>query len=66
MITAGFDPLRDEGKAYADRMREAGVEVEYVFVEGQMHGFLVMGGALRDGARTVDLIATRLRTTLAK
>lgn len=66
VITAGFDPLRDEGKAYADRMREAGVEVEYVFVEGQMHGFLVMGGALRDGARTVDLIATRLRTTLAK
>ena len=66
VITAGFDPLRDEGKAYADRMREAGVDVEYVFVEGQMHGFLVMGGALRDGARTVDLVAARLRTALAK
>jgi acetyl esterase len=66
VITAGFDPLRDEGKAYADRMREAGVEVEHVCVEGQMHGFLVMGGALRDGARTVDLAATRLRGALAK
>jgi acetyl esterase len=66
VITAGFDPLRDEGKAYADRMREAGVAAEHVCVEGQMHGFLVMGGALRDGERTVDLAAARLRSALAK
>jgi len=66
LITAGFDPLRDEGKAYADRMREAGVEVELVCVEGQMHGFLVMAAAIRDGARIVDLVAARLRSALAK
>jgi acetyl esterase len=66
VITAGFDPLRDEGKAYADRMREAGVAAEHVCVEGQMHGFLVMGGALRDGERAVDLAAARLRSALAK
>jgi len=66
VITAGFDPLRDEGKAYADRMRAAGVEVELVCAEGQMHGFCVLGGALREGARIVDLAAARLRTALAK
>jgi acetyl esterase len=66
VITAGFDPLRDEGKAYADRMRAAGVEAELACFEGQMHGFCVLGGALRDGARAVDLAAARLRSALAK
>lgn len=65
VITAGFDPLRDEGKAYADRMRAAGVEVELVCFDGQMHGFLMLGGALREGARAVDLAASRLRAALA-
>jgi acetyl esterase len=66
VVTAGFDPLRDEGKAYADRLREAGVRAELVCLEGQMHGFLMLGSALRDAARTVDLIADRLRGALAK
>ena len=66
VITAGFDPLRDEGKAYADRMRAAGVEVELFCADGQMHGFFVLGAALRAGARAVDLAASRLRGAFAE
>jgi acetyl esterase len=64
VVVAGFDPLRDEGDAYADRMREAGVDVDLLRTEGQMHGFLLLGGALRDGARVVDLVADRLKSAL--
>ncbi|HEY3821482.1 MAG TPA: alpha/beta hydrolase [Polyangiaceae bacterium] len=66
VITAGFDPLRDEGKAYAEKMRAADVPVEQVCLDGQMHGFLVLGSAVRDASRTVDLVAARLRSALAK
>jgi acetyl esterase len=66
VITCGFDPLRDEGKAYADKMRAAGVEVESVCFEGQMHGVLMLGAAIRDGARMIDLAANRLGTSLAR
>jgi acetyl esterase len=46
IVTAGFDPLRDEGKAYAERLVQAGVEVTYECFEGQIHGFLPMAGAI--------------------
>jgi acetyl esterase len=46
VITAGFDPLRDEGKAYAERLVQAGVDVTYECFEGQIHGFLPMGGVI--------------------
>jgi acetyl esterase len=39
VVTAEYDVLRDEGKAYARRMEEAGVDVTHVFVEGMNHGF---------------------------
>jgi len=64
VLTAGFDPLRDEGLAYARKMEEAGVTVEHVRVDGQVHGFLLLGGALRGAADTVHLLAQRLRAAL--
>jgi len=42
VVTAGFDPLLDEGKEYADKLRDAGVPVEYVCEEGLIHGFANM------------------------
>jgi acetyl esterase len=66
VVVAGFDPLRDEGRAYADKLRAAGVPVELVCVEGQMHGFLLLGGGLREGARLVQLVTARLRGALAR
>lgn len=43
VVTAGFDPLRDEGAAYAAALRSAGVEVEYRCYDDQIHGFFGMG-----------------------
>ena len=64
VLTAGFDPLRDEGKAYADKMDRAGVKVEHLRVDGQVHGFLMLGGAITQAADTVHLLARRLRAAL--
>jgi acetyl esterase len=65
VLTAGFDPLRDEGRAYADRLREAGVVVEYVCAEGAVHGFANMAGSLREPSRVLGLLASRLRQGLS-
>ncbi len=52
IFTAGYDPLRDDGKEYADRLTDAGVQVTYRNYEGMIHGFFWMSGVL-DQARTV-------------
>ncbi|MBC7803056.1 MAG: alpha/beta hydrolase [Candidatus Parcubacteria bacterium] len=46
LFTAGFDPLRDEGKAYADRLAQEGVQVEYRNYADMVHGFITMGRVL--------------------
>ena len=43
VVTAGFDPLRDDGTAYAAALRSAGVEVHERCYDGQIHGFFGMG-----------------------
>jgi acetyl esterase len=47
VLTAGADPLRDEGDEYAKRLKEAGVPVTYRTFPGQFHGFFTMGKLLR-------------------
>ena len=42
MLTAEHDVLRDEGEAYAERLREAGVPVDFRRHEGQTHGFFTL------------------------
>jgi len=64
VITAGLDPLRDEGEAYARRLEEAGVTVDYMCLGGMVHGFLTMGGKIDTANRAVSHIASALRQRL--
>jgi len=61
LITAGFDPLVDEGRAYAQRLAEEGVEVEYLDYPDMIHGFLLMGGVLDTSRQAVADCSARLR-----
>lgn len=54
MVLAGFDPVRDDGLAYAARLREAGVPVELLSYLGQFHGFLNFNGVLRAARDALD------------
>jgi acetyl esterase/lipase len=64
IVTAGFDPLRDEGEMYAGRLRDAGVTVDYVCYGGMVHGFAGMGKLIDTAQRAVSLIGDTLRQAL--
>jgi acetyl esterase len=65
VVSAGFDPIRDDGIAYAARLREAGVPVELLHYAGQFHGFLNFDGVLRGARDALDRIGAALRGALA-
>jgi acetyl esterase len=64
VVTAGHDPLRDEGEQYAGRLRDAGVVVDYVCYGGMIHGFAGMGKLLDAAQRVVALVGDSLRQAL--
>ena len=66
IYTAGFDPLRDEGKAYADKLTAAGVKTIHREFESLIHGFVGMRGALQAAARATDEMVAGLRHELAQ
>ena len=64
VVTAGFDPLRDEGHAYAERLRAAKVDVVDREYAGQIHAFVSLTKAIPQGLAATTEIADYLRKTL--
>ena len=65
VVTAGCDPLRDEGEAYAVRLRDAGVAVTLTQYSGMFHGFLRMTRILDQSRVLLDEVAGALRKSLS-
>ena len=61
IITAGFDPLQDEGKAYANKLKAAGVPVTYSHYEGMLHGFITQPGYVDKSLEALRECGARLR-----
>jgi acetyl esterase len=63
-MTAEFDPLRDEGEAMAECMREAGVPVRVQRCDGMIHGFISMASFVEGAAHALTDAAADLRGAL--
>jgi len=66
VITAEYDPLRDEGEQYAHRLIEAGVACSLTRYYGQVHGFFSMSQYVDDGASAITQAATATRLALER
>jgi acetyl esterase len=62
--TAEFDPLRDEGRAYAEQLRLAGVPAEYTCHPGMIHLFYGLGGVIRYARTALQQLGAEIRGTL--
>jgi acetyl esterase len=66
VLTAGYDPLVDEGRAYAEKLAQAGVEVSYRNYADMVHGFLLFGGVLDTANAAVAECCRQLRGAFEK
>jgi acetyl esterase len=66
VLTAGYDPLVDEGRAYAERLAKAGVEVGYREYSDMVHGFLLFGGVVDTANAAVEECCRQLRAAFEK
>ena len=66
VLTAGYDPLVDEGRAYAERLAQAGVEVTYREYSDMVHGFVLFGGVVDAANAAVAECCERLRGAFEK
>ncbi len=65
VMTAEFDPLRDEGRAYVKKLASAGVSVEHIHAGDQMHGFLLLDRAIGRARELIELLADALASHAA-
>jgi acetyl esterase len=65
VLTAELDPVRDQGRAYVQRLRDAGVPVEHSEYAGMIHGWVNMCGEIDAGRDGLDEVATAIRKALA-
>lgn len=65
VVTAEFDPLRDEGEQYVARLQDAGVEAEFVRYDGQIHGFMALLGTIPDADAGLEHLARTIATQFA-
>jgi acetyl esterase len=65
VLTAGYDPLRDEGLQYSQALSKAGNRVTHICFERQIHGFILMGKVLEEADAAVAICASELRRALA-
>jgi acetyl esterase len=66
VLTAGYDPLVDEGRAYAERLERSGVRVRYLEFADMVHGFVLFGGVVDTANAAVAECAGALRAAFEK
>jgi acetyl esterase len=64
VLTCGYDPLCDEGVAYAQRLEREGVRVAHIHLSDQTHGFMSMGRIIRAADVAIDMMAAALKKAL--
>lgn len=65
VVVCGFDPLMDEGVAYAEALRAAGVATDLLTVADQIHGYLLMDGVIPEAGQLIDRVGGIVRLALA-
>ncbi len=66
VLTAGYDPLCDEGQSYARRLSREGVRVSSMHAADQMHGYFTMGGQVRAADTVIAIVGAMLRDAFSR